>query len=97
MHSSSIKEVKHQIALCLSERLCNQVSEPDRIGRLTHSHEKKKPAVTTTAIQRRELAQRTNHGIEVALFWSEPSDRLTTEITDTRLDERSTNREAVAT
>jgi hypothetical protein len=43
--------------------------------------------MTTTAIQRRELAQRTNHGIEVALFWSESNNRVTIEITDTRLEE----------
>jgi hypothetical protein len=43
--------------------------------------------MTTTAIERRELAQRTNHGIEVALFWSESSNLVTIEITDTRLDE----------
>ena len=43
--------------------------------------------MTTRAIQPRELAQRTNHGIEVALFWSESSNRVTIEITDSRLGE----------
>ena len=43
--------------------------------------------MTTTASECRELAQRTNHGIEVALFWSQSSNRLTIEITDTSHDE----------
>ena len=43
--------------------------------------------MTTTAIERRELAQRANHGIAVALFGSKSSNRLTIEITETRLGE----------
>jgi hypothetical protein len=37
--------------------------------------------------QRRELAHRTNNGIEVALFWSEPTDQVIVEISDTRTAE----------
>jgi hypothetical protein len=36
---------------------------------------------------RRELARRVNDGIEVALFWSAPGDRVTIEIADRNLDE----------
>jgi len=44
--------------------------------------------MTTTAFsERRELAHRTSDGIEVTLFWSKPSDRITIAIVDTRSDE----------
>lgn len=38
--------------------------------------------------QRSELAHRSTDGIEVSLFWSRPTDRVTIEIVDGRLDER---------
>jgi hypothetical protein len=41
----------------------------------------------TTPTQRRELAHRTNDGIEVSLFWTKSSDRITIAIVDTRSDE----------
>jgi hypothetical protein len=51
-------------------------------------HPREEPAMTaTTDNKRRELAHRTNNGIEVALFWNETSDRVTIELSDTRLDE----------
>ena len=37
--------------------------------------------------KRRELAHRTSDGIQVTLFWSKPSDRITIAIADTRSDE----------
>ena len=44
--------------------------------------------MTATAFsERRELAHRTGDGIEVTLFWSKPSDRITIAIVDTRSDE----------
>jgi hypothetical protein len=44
--------------------------------------------MTTTAdSQRRELARRTNHGLEVALFWTKSSNRVTIEVADARLDD----------
>jgi hypothetical protein len=44
--------------------------------------------MTTTAFnQRRELAHRTSDGIEVTMFWSKPSDRVTIAVLDTRSDE----------
>jgi hypothetical protein len=44
--------------------------------------------MTTTAFtDRRELAHRTSDGIEVTLFWSKPSDRVTIAVVDTRSDE----------
>jgi hypothetical protein len=44
--------------------------------------------MTATAFsERRELAHRTNDGIEVTLFWSKPSDRVTIAFVDTRSDE----------
>jgi hypothetical protein len=44
--------------------------------------------MTATAFsERRELAHRTSDGIEVTLFWSKPSDRITIAIVDTRSDE----------
>ena len=41
--------------------------------------------MTTAAItERRELAHRTSDGIEVTLFWTKPSDRVTIAVLDTR-------------
>jgi hypothetical protein len=42
----------------------------------------------TTAVdnQRRELARRTNYGLEVALFWIKSSNRVTVEVVDAHLD-----------
>ena len=37
--------------------------------------------------QRSELAHRSSDGIEVTLFWSKPSDRITIAVVDTRSDE----------
>jgi hypothetical protein len=42
---------------------------------------------TTTLTERRELAHRTSDGIEVTLFWSTPSKRVTIAVYDTRSDE----------
>jgi hypothetical protein len=36
----------------------------------------------------RELARRTNDGVEVTLLWSPANDRLTVVVEDTKLDER---------
>jgi hypothetical protein len=44
--------------------------------------------MTATAFtERRELAHRIGDGIEVTLFWSEPSSRVTIAVLDTRSDE----------
>jgi hypothetical protein len=44
--------------------------------------------MTATAFcERRELAHRSNDGIEVTLFWSKPSDRVTIAVVDSRFDE----------
>jgi hypothetical protein len=44
--------------------------------------------MTPTAIaERRELAHRTNDGIEVTLFWTKPSGRVTIAVLDTRSGE----------
>jgi hypothetical protein len=44
--------------------------------------------MTATAItKRRELAHRTSDGIEVTLFWSKPSNRVTVAVLDTHSDE----------
>jgi hypothetical protein len=44
--------------------------------------------MTATAFSaRRELAHRTSDGIEVTMFWSRPSDRITIAVFDTRSDE----------
>ena len=43
--------------------------------------------IATAPIDRRELARRTNDGIEVALFWSTSSDQVTITVLDTRTDE----------
>src|SRR5213594_4270637 len=45
-------------------------------------------AMTTVATLRRELAHRSTDGIEVSLFWSKPSNRVTIELVDGRIDER---------
>lgn len=41
----------------------------------------------TAPTDRRELAHRTGDGIEVTLFWSKPSNRVTIAVLDTRSDE----------
>jgi hypothetical protein len=41
----------------------------------------------TTNTSRRELAFRSNEGLEVTLFWSEPGDELTVTVFDSRSDE----------
>jgi hypothetical protein len=44
--------------------------------------------MTATAFtERRELAHRTSDGIEVTLFWTKPSDRVTVAVLDTRSGE----------
>jgi hypothetical protein len=43
---------------------------------------------TTTFTDRRELAHRTSDGIEVALLWTKPSDRVTIAVLDTRSDDK---------
>ena len=44
--------------------------------------------MTATAFtERRELAHRINDGIEVTLFWSKPSNRVTITVLDSRSDE----------
>jgi hypothetical protein len=44
--------------------------------------------MTATAFShRRELAHRTSDGIDVTLFWTKPSDRITIVVADTRSDE----------
>ena len=44
--------------------------------------------MTATALSgRRELAHRTSDGIDITLFWSKPSDRVTIAVVDTRSDE----------
>jgi hypothetical protein len=42
---------------------------------------------TTPFTDRRELAQRSNDGIEVTLFWSKASNTVTLAVLDTRSDE----------
>jgi hypothetical protein len=44
--------------------------------------------MTTAATQRSELARRSTDGIEVSLFWSQPSSRITIELIDNRIGER---------
>jgi hypothetical protein len=41
----------------------------------------------TTFTERRELCHRTSDGIEVTLFWSKPSNRVTIAVRDSRADE----------
>lgn len=44
--------------------------------------------MTATAFtERRELAHRTSDGIDVTLFWTKPSDRVTISVVDTRSGE----------
>ena len=45
-------------------------------------------AMTTQTEQRCELAYRSTDGIEVSLFWSKATDRVTIELVDARLDQR---------
>jgi hypothetical protein len=51
------------------------------------SIEEEGAAMTTMPEQRSELAYRSTDGIEVSLFWSRPTDRVTIEIVDGRFDE----------
>lgn len=44
--------------------------------------------MTTPTEHRSELAHRSTDGIEVSLFWSKPTNRVTIELIDGRLDER---------
>jgi hypothetical protein len=44
--------------------------------------------MTTAATQRSELAHRSTAGIQVWLFWSQPSNRITIELIDNRIGER---------
>lgn len=44
--------------------------------------------MTTAGTQRSELAHRSTDGIEVSLFWSQPSNQITIELIDNRIDER---------
>jgi hypothetical protein len=44
--------------------------------------------MTATTTQRSELAHRSTDGIEVSLFWNKPSNRVTIELVDNRIDER---------
>ena len=41
----------------------------------------------TASTERRELAHRTSDGIEVTLFWTKPSNRVTIAVLDTRSGE----------
>lgn len=41
----------------------------------------------TATTERRELAHRTGDGIEVTLFWNQPTDRVTIALFDTRSEE----------
>ena len=43
---------------------------------------------TMTKTTTRELARRTNDGVDVALLWSPVDNRLTVVVEDTKLDER---------
>jgi hypothetical protein len=42
---------------------------------------------TTTITRRTELAHRTNDGLDVCLFWSEPTGRVTVSVRDARTDD----------
>jgi hypothetical protein len=44
--------------------------------------------MTTAGTQRSERAHRSTDRIEVSLVWSQPSDRITIELSDNRRDER---------
>jgi hypothetical protein len=41
----------------------------------------------TTSTQRRELASRTSDGIEVTLFWTQATNRVTVAVWDSHIDE----------
>ena len=43
--------------------------------------------MNTALTERRELAHRTTDGIDVTLFWSQPSNRVTIEVLDSHSDE----------
>ncbi len=43
--------------------------------------------MTTRIIRRRELAHRTSDGIDVYLFWDEPTSRVTVGVYDARTDD----------
>lgn len=43
--------------------------------------------MTTVLTERRELAHRTTDGIDVTLFWSQPSNRVTIAVLDSHSDE----------
>lgn len=43
---------------------------------------------TTTVTTRTELAHRTSDGIDVYLFWNQPSDQVTISVLDARNDDR---------
>ena len=43
---------------------------------------------TTAFVERRELAHRTSDGIEVTLFWSKATNRVTIAVLDSHFDER---------
>jgi hypothetical protein len=50
--------------------------------------EKEGASTMATAIAaRRELAHRASNGIEVSLYWSKPTNRVTVEVFDERFDE----------
>jgi hypothetical protein len=49
--------------------------------------ERRRTMTATTVTNRRELAHRTNDGIEVTLFWNSPSNQVTIVVHDTRSDE----------
>ena len=44
--------------------------------------------MTTAGTQRSELAHSSTDGIEVSLFWSQPSNQITIELIDNRIDQR---------
>jgi hypothetical protein len=52
------------------------------------SIEAKGAVMTTMTEQRSELAHRSTDGIEVSLFWDEPTDRVTIKLVDRRFDEQ---------
>jgi hypothetical protein len=49
--------------------------------------ERREQMPTRTSNQRTELAHRTNAGIDVYLFWNEPTGRVTVGVTDMRTDD----------
>jgi hypothetical protein len=52
------------------------------------SIKKEGAAMTATSQQRSELAHRSTDGIEVSLYWSKRTNRVTIELVDWRVDER---------